>query len=131
MSTYGRNVHEVVRHVLALTIYMATVGSFWLIAALTTTGLARIPVVVGYVAIFALSAGFGAVQLLRMPSVTHPLFRTRKVALALAVVYGAILIAVIVAAVEPVGALSGALLAVTVLIVASRFVAFAILRRMR
>lgn len=131
VSAYGRNVDVVVRHVLALTIYVATAASLWLMALVTMTGPVRIPVVVGYVVIFALSAGFGAVQLLRMPPATQPLFRTRRVALALAVVYGAILIAIIVAAVAPVGALSGALLAVTVLIVASRFVAYAILRRMR
>jgi len=44
-------------------------------------------------------------------------------------VYGAIFIAIIVAAVTPAAALSGRLLAVTALIVASRFVAYAVLRR--
>jgi hypothetical protein len=43
----------------------------------------------------ALIAGYGAAQLWRMPGEMRPLFRIRRVALALGVVYGAILIAMI------------------------------------
>jgi hypothetical protein len=51
--------------------------------------------------------------------------------LAMGAVHGTIFIAVLVAAVTPAAALSGTLLAVTALIVASRFVAYAVLRRRR
>jgi hypothetical protein len=77
----------------------------------------------------ALIAGYGAAQLWRMPREMRPLFRTRRVALALGVVYGAILIAMITAAVTPARALPGVMLAATALIVASAFVARVIMRR--
>jgi tetratricopeptide (TPR) repeat protein len=130
VSAYGHNVDVVVRRVVALTIYMASTASLALYLTMIARP-ARVVLVIGYVVVILFSAGFGAVQLWRMPRATRPLFRTRRVALAMGAVYGAIFIAVIVAVVTPTAALSGALLAVTALIVASRLVAYAVLRRRR
>lgn len=129
VSAYGNNVEVVVRRVVTLTIYAASLASIVLLNVTMDHHVARVMIVIGYAAIVGLSAGWGAVQLWRMPPQTRPLFRTRRFVLALGVAYGAIVVAATVAAVTPVHALSGALLAATVLIVASRFAAYAILRR--
>jgi tetratricopeptide (TPR) repeat protein len=127
VSTYRQNVELVVRRLITRTIYAASIGSL-LLMYLTTIRPTRGPIVIGYAVIVALSAGFGAIQLRRMPPQIRPLFRTRRVRLALAVAYGSILIAVAVAAATPADALSGAILAVTALIITSRLAAVAILR---
>lgn len=82
----------------------------------------------GLVVLAALSAGFGAVLLRRMPPETHPLFRTRRVVVALATACGSLLVAVVVAVVTPTLALPGTLLAATTLIFYSHFATYAILR---
>jgi tetratricopeptide (TPR) repeat protein len=121
-SIYGRNVDVAVRKAVAQPICIAVWANFMLLYATLPEKAPRVTLMVGYAAIAVLSAGFAAVYLWRMPPETHPLFRTRRVALPLAAVYGSILIAVIVAALTPVGALPGvlpgALLAVTALIAA-------------
>jgi len=127
VSAYSRNVEVVIRRVVNLTIYAASVASIVLLIVTMDHHVARVMIVLGYAAIVALSAGLAAVQLWRMPPQTRPLLRTRRFVLALGLAYGSILLAAITAAVTPVDALSGALLAATVLIVATRFAAFAIL----
>jgi hypothetical protein len=67
--------------------------------------------VAGLLALAALGAGFGVVQLWRMPPETRPLFRTRRVTLAMATAYGSVLIVVIATAAAPASALGGTLLA--------------------
>jgi hypothetical protein len=80
--------------------------------------------------IAVLGAAFGAVHLGRMPPETHPLFRNHRVALVLGAACGSILIAVIVAALTPVGALPGVLLVVLVALTALITV-YTFLRRKR
>ena len=129
ISVYGQNVDATVRRLVYWTIYGAALAGVVLSFLTGYTRLGRGPLLIGYVAIIMLSAGFFAVQLQRMPPAARQLFRTRRIALALATACGAILIAMIVAAVTPVGALPTAVPAVTLLIVASRFIAAAILPR--
>lgn len=131
VSAYSRNVEVVIRRVVSLTIYAASVASIVLFDVTMNKHVARVVVVLGYAAIAALSAGWGAMQLWRLPPQTRPLFRTRRFVLALGVAYGSILLAAITAAVTPAHSLSGALLAATALIVISRFAAYAILRHNR
>jgi tetratricopeptide (TPR) repeat protein len=131
VGAYSRNVEVVVRRVVNLVIYLTSMACLALMYVTTATNLTRAPVVLGFTAIVALSVGLAAVQFLRMPPETRPLFRTGRVARALGLVYGAILLALVVAAVAPARALTGAVLAATVVIFASRFAAYAILRRPR
>jgi tetratricopeptide (TPR) repeat protein len=128
VSMFGENVGVIVRRLVALTIYAACIASLVIGELANGARLGRGPVLITYALIVVLTLGLGAVQLRRMPPQTRPLFRTRRVVLALATVYGTILIAVIVAAVTPARALTSALPAVTVVIVLSRFAAYAILR---
>jgi tetratricopeptide (TPR) repeat protein len=131
VSAYGYNVELVIRRVVSLTIYAASIASIVLLQVTMNHDVPRALIVIWYAVIATVSAGLGAVQLWRMPPQARALFRTRRVMLALAVAYGSILVAMIVATVTPIRALSGALLAATVLIVASRFAAYAILRYRR
>lgn len=128
VSGYGQNVDLTVRRLLALTVYVAGVTSLALGFLASYTRLGRGPVLIGYVVIVVLTVGFTTIQMRRMPPEARPLFQTHRIALALATVYGPILVAVIVAAVTPASALTGALLAVTALILVSRLVAYGILR---
>jgi hypothetical protein len=128
-SIYGQNVDIAVRSAVALAIYIASIGSFVLLYVTMIGHLPRVMIVAGLVALAALGAGFGAVQLWRMPPETRPLFRTRRVALALGTAYGSIVIVVVAAAVVPASALAGTLLAGIWLILASRFAVWRILRR--
>jgi tetratricopeptide (TPR) repeat protein len=125
---YGRNVEVAIRRVTALTITAVYIVSIVLAELTMTNRVSRRIVVIGYLVTVALIAGGGAVQLWRMPQELGPLLRTRRVALALAAVYGAILVAVVIAVVTPADALQGALLAAIVLIFASATFAGAILR---
>jgi tetratricopeptide (TPR) repeat protein len=128
VSTYGRNVELLIQHVLALTtlaLYLASAA----LMVLADIPVSRGPVVLGYALAIALVAGYGAVQLWRMPPEMRLLFRTRRVGLALGAVYGAVLIELITAAVTPAPALPFAIFATTALILASPFVARASLRR--
>lgn len=128
VSTYGWNVEVVIRRVMGLTITAAYLAGLALLYLTLATRVSRGTVVIGYTVAAALSAGYAAVQLWRMPPGMRPLLRTRRVALALGSVYGAILIAMITVAAAPARALSGALIGATALIFASAFVARAILR---
>ena len=128
VSTYGRNAEIPGRRVLALNavaIYLAT----WALIIALVILVSRWPAVLGYTLAIALVAGYGAVQLWRMPPETRLLLRTRRMGLALGVLYGAVLIEIITAAVTPAGALPFTMFASTALILASLFVAPACLRR--
>jgi tetratricopeptide (TPR) repeat protein len=129
VSTYAGNVEVAVRRVMALTLNAAYFASTVLLVLTMATSAARRPVGIGYTVIVAPIAAYGAVQLRRMPPEIRPLLRTRRVSLALRVVYGTVLIAMITAAVTPARALPGVMLAATVLILASSLVARVILRR--
>jgi tetratricopeptide (TPR) repeat protein len=129
VSAYGRNVEVPIRRVLALTIRAVYVATLALLYLTLETRMSRGVVVLGYTLGIVLIAGCGAVMLWRMPPELRLLFRTRRVGLALGIIYGAILIELITAAVTPAGALTAAMLPATALIVASAFVARASLRR--
>jgi Flp pilus assembly protein TadD len=126
---YSQNIEVVVRRTVALVIYVASVASVILTYLAVVNGLPRITVLAGLAGVAVFTAGFGAVQFQRMPRETRPLFRRRRIALALAVSYGAILAGLVIAAVSPSSALPDALVVVTVLIIASRFAAYDLLRR--
>jgi tetratricopeptide (TPR) repeat protein len=127
---YGRNVDVVIVYVIVLVIYFASFVTLTLAGA-AATHLSRIAVVTGLVVMAVLCAGFGAVQLWRMPPETHPLFRTRRIVLALVTVYGSLLIAVAVAVLTPIQALPGTLLVATALIFLSQVAVAATLRHKR
>jgi len=129
VSSYSRNIEVVVRRTVALVIYVASVASFVLTYLAMMNRLPRVAVVAGLAGVAVVTAGYGAWQLRRMPPETRPLFRRRHIVQALGVCYGAIGVGVLVAAVTPGAALPGALFAVTIFIIASRFVAYAMLRR--
>jgi tetratricopeptide (TPR) repeat protein len=131
VRAYSSNVEIVVRRVVAQTIYLASLASLALMYLTNVTHVARLVAVLWYAIIAVLGAAFGLAQLWRMPRETWPLFRRPRIALALGLVYTAIVIAMIVAAVIPARALTGAVLAATVVIFASRFAAYAILRPRR
>ncbi len=126
---YGQNVELAVRNAVAGPIFIALMGSFVLLYATVAGYLPRVTVVAGLAALAALSAGFGAAQLWRMPPETRPLFRTRRVALTRGTAYGSILITVAAAAVVPARALTGTLLAGSGLIYASGLAVGQMLRR--
>jgi tetratricopeptide (TPR) repeat protein len=131
VRTYAANVEVAIRRVLALTVRAAYTVSCVLLVLTTATSASRRAAGIGYAVTIALIAGYGAVQLRRMPPEVRPLLRTRRVALAAGVVYGAVLIAMIAAAVTPARVLPGVMLAATALIVASSFTERLILRRKR
>jgi tetratricopeptide (TPR) repeat protein len=122
VSTYAANVEAAIRRVLALTIRAAYIVSCVLLVLTMATSASRRTVGIGYAVTIALIAGYGAVQLWRMPPEMRPLLRTRRVALAVGAVYGAVLIAMIAAVVTPARVVPGVMLAVTALIVASSFI---------
>jgi tetratricopeptide (TPR) repeat protein len=128
VATYGQNLDLVVRRVVALMIGAAVAATLALVPLTDTTHIARGTIVAGYTVTVLLIAGYGTLQLWRLPPQMRPLFRTRRVRLALGAVFGSILIAVIVAAVTPPGALPFALLAAAVLVFASAFAVRAISR---
>jgi tetratricopeptide (TPR) repeat protein len=128
VGAYSWNVEVVVRRVVAQTIYLASLASLALMYLTAVTHTARAVAVLWYASIAVLGAGFGAAQLWRMPRETWPLFRRPRIEWAAGLGYGTILAAMIVVAVIPARALTGAVLAATVAIGASRFAAYAILR---
>lgn len=129
VDIYGRNVEITIQRALALTMRTVFLASNALLFLTLMTRASRGAVVLGYVLVIAFTAGYRAVQLRRMPPQTRLLFRTRRVALALGAVYGAIFVALVTAAVIPARALPGAMLSVIVLIVASAVAARASLQR--
>ena len=140
VSPYAGNIEVAVLRVMALPVRAAYVVSCVLLfLTMTISDLpvevgrwsSRQPVGIGYTVIVALIAAYGAVQLWRMPPQIRPLLRTRRVALSLGVVYGAVFIAMIAAAVTPANLLPGVMLATIGLILVSSFVARVILRRPR
>jgi hypothetical protein len=118
----------VVGRVLNLVIYVASLACLGLVYATTVTQVSRMTLLLGLAGIVALGTGFGAWQRWRMPRETRPLFRTRRVVLALSLVYASFLIAIIAVAVVPAGALSGTLLATVAIVTIARFAAAMILR---
>ena len=131
VSAYAANVEVAIRRVLGLTIRAAYMGSCVLLGLTMATSAPRRTAGIGYTATIALIAGYGAVQLWRMPPEVRPLLRTRRVALALGVAYCAVVIAMIAAAVTPARVLPGVMLAVTALIVASSITGRLLLRGRR
>ncbi|HEY1914319.1 MAG TPA: tetratricopeptide repeat protein [Streptosporangiaceae bacterium] len=129
VSGYSQNIEVVVRRTVALVIYIASVASVILTYLAITNNLPRVAVLSGLAAVAVFTAGFGVVQFRRMPRETRPLFRRRRIAQALGISYGSILLALVVAAVSPAKELADALMIVTVLIIASRFAAYGLLRR--
>lgn len=129
VNAYAQNAEVAVRRVMALTLRAAYSASTVLLVLIIAVGAPRRPLGIGYAAAIALIAVFAGVQLWRMPPGMRPLLRTRRVALALGVVYGAILIAMITAAGTPARVLPGAMLAATAFIVVSAVAARVILRR--
>jgi hypothetical protein len=126
---YGQNVHIAIHTAVAPMIYIASVASSVLLFMTMIGPLPRVTVVAGLGTLAALGAGFGAVQLWQMPPEARPLLRTRRVALALGMAYGSVLIVVVAAAVAPARALIGTLAAGTGLLFATRFAVWRMLRR--
>ena len=129
VSAYARNVEVAIRRAMALTVQAAYLASVVLLVLTMAMNAPRRTVGIAYTAAMAVIGGYTAAQLWRMPPEMRPLLRTRRMALALGVVYGAVLIAMITAVVTPARALPGLMLAATALIVASTFAARLILRR--
>ena len=128
VNAYAQNAEVAVRRIMALTVQVPCYGSGVLLVLIIAVGASR-ALGIGYAAAIALIAVFTAAQLWRMPPGMRPLLRTRRVALALGVVYGAILIAIITAAVTPAQVLFSATIAATALIAVSAVAAGLILRR--
>ena len=131
MGVYARNVDAAVRSVIARVIYLATFATWALVLVTLYAHRSRSLAVAGLSAIAVLSAALAAARLRAMPRAAWPLIRSRRVGLAFGVVYGSLLIAIVVAAVTPAATLPGALTGAGVLVIASRFIAYAILRRRR
>ena len=100
-----------VHSAVALMIYIASMASIMLLCVTMIGHLPRVTVVAGLGVFATLGAGFGAVQLWRMPPEARPLFRTRRVALALGTGCSSIFIVVVAAVVAPATALIGTLAA--------------------
>ncbi|HEX6512499.1 MAG TPA: tetratricopeptide repeat protein [Chloroflexota bacterium] len=128
VSAYGRNVEVPIGRVLARTVSTSWIATLALLYLTLETRVSRGAIVLGYALAISLAAGYGMVQLWRMPPEMRLLFRTGRVALALGTIYGAILTELTTAAVTPARALPAAMLSATALIVASAFVARASLR---
>ena len=129
VSTYRRNAEILIQRVLALTTFAVCLASYAL-TILPDIPVSRWTAILGYTLAIAFVAGYGAIQFWRMPPVLRVLFRTRRVGLVLGAIYGPVLIEVITVAVTPTRALPAAIFAPTALVVASPYVARAILRRM-
>ncbi len=129
VGTYARNVEVAIRGVIVLSVIALFEAGLVLLYLAAATRASRGTIVIGYTIAAAIGVGFAALQLWRMPREVLPLLRTRRIALVLSVVYGAILTAVITVAVTPAAALPVALLAATAIVVASPFVGLAILHR--
>jgi tetratricopeptide (TPR) repeat protein len=128
VTSYGQNVEVPVWRVLARTVNAVLLATFALLYLTLETYVPRGAVVLGYALATALAGGYGAAQLRQMPPELRLLFRIRRVWLALGVIYGAVLIELIAAAVTPAHALFVAMPSVTALLAASAFAARAILR---
>lgn len=128
LAVYGRNVEAAVRSLIGRLIYLVTLGC-WIIVVITFSWHAARPfAITGLSAVTVAGAGMVAVRVRRMPSATRPLLRSRRVTLATGTVFGAILIALIASVVTPGTVLSGVLAVAGLLVIASRFIAYAILR---
>lgn len=129
ITAYGRNVEAAVRSLVYRVMYLAAPGC-WALALVTVNSHSpRAWAVAGLCAIMVSSIALAVARLRGMPPAARALLRTRRIVLALSVVYGSMLIGVIIASVAPATALPAALAAVAVLVVVSRFAAYAILRR--
>ena len=128
VSTYGRNAELSVQRVLGLTtrsVYLASCGLMLAVGI----PVSRWPAVLGYALAIALVAGYGAVQLWRMPPEMRLLLRTRRAGLAVGALCGVVLIEVLTAAVTSAGSWPFVIFGPAALIIALPFVACPIRRR--
>jgi tetratricopeptide (TPR) repeat protein len=131
VAIYGNNVEVAVRSLLARVIYLATFATWALVAVMFNFHGSRSLAIAGLTVVALLSAVVAAARIRALPPPARRLLRSTRVALAAAVVYGCIITAIIVAAAVPASVLPGALAAAGVLVIASRFIAYAILRKKR
>ncbi|MBO0832158.1 MAG: tetratricopeptide repeat protein [Actinobacteria bacterium] len=131
VAAFGNNVEVAVRSLLTRVIYLATLATWLLVVVTFNFRGSRTLAIAGLTVIALLSAIVGAARIRALPPPARRLLRSTRVTLAAAVVYGCIIIAIIVAAAVPASALPGALAAAGVLVVASRFIAYAMLRKKR
>jgi uncharacterized membrane protein YoaK (UPF0700 family) len=129
VQAYSRNVEAVVRRTVAIVIYTAALAVTVMIVLAMAAHLDRVTVVTAMATIAAANAAIGAARYWRMPAQARPLFWRRRIVAALAVTYGAILAAVLIAAASPARTLPPDLLAAGLVIVAARYASFALLRR--
>jgi len=128
VSIYSHNLNVAIRHTVALMIYAASMAAVTVLWLAILTRLTRGQVLAGLTAVALLAPAFGAVLYRRMPPQARPLFRRRRITLALGVTYSALLAAVAITAIIPARALPGALLAPVALIFAARIATYVILR---
>jgi tetratricopeptide (TPR) repeat protein len=131
VAVYGNNVEVAVRSMIGRVIYLATFATWALVGVTFNFHGSRSLAVAGLTLIALLSGVVAAARIRALPPPARRLLRSTRVALAGAVVYGCIIIAIIVAAAVPASALPGALAAAGVLVMASRFIAYAMLRKKR
>jgi tetratricopeptide (TPR) repeat protein len=129
VSSYAQNIEVPVWRVLARTINAVFLATFALLYLTLETSVSRGTVVLGYVLATSLAGGYGAWQLRQMPPQLRLLFRIRRVGLALGVIYSAVLVESITAAVAPAHDLFLAMPSATALLAASALVGPAILLR--
>jgi hypothetical protein len=97
VGAYGQNVDVAVRSLIGQIIYLATLATPVLVLVTNNTPYPRPLAVFGFTGIALLGAVLTAVRFRAMPPAGRPLLRSRRVTLAVGVVYGAILIAIIIA----------------------------------
>ena len=131
VAVYGNNVEVAVKSLLTRVIYLATLATWALVVVTFYSHGSRSLAIAGLTVIALLSAVVAAARIRALPRPARRLLRSTRVALAATVVYGCIITAIIVAAAVPASALPGALAAAGVLVIASRFIAYAILRKKR
>ena len=113
---------------IARVIYLTTLATWALVILTLNSPGSRSLAAPGLSVIAVISAALAAARLRALPTAARPLVRTRRVALALGVVYSTIVLAIIVAVAVPAHTLPEALAGAGVLVIASRFAAYAILR---
>lgn len=131
VAVYGSNVEVAVRSMLARIIYFATLATWALVFATFNFHNSRSLAISGLALIALLSAAVAAARVRALPPPARRLLRSTRVALAAAIVYGCIIAALIASAAVPASALPGALAAAALLVLASRFLAYAVLRKKR
>jgi len=130
VTLYSQNLRLAVGGVIGAVIVRTLLPAIALVflGVTLTSADARPLVIAGLSVIAALSAGLARVSLRGLPPDTRPLYRSKHVARAFSVVYGALAITVIVAAAAPARTLQEALLWAGLLVVYSAIGAAACLR---